>query len=155
MIVKTYSAVCIALLISVYVSGQEIHLKDGKYYRGNKELFSGVFKEFGADKILVSESNILNGLFEGESVLYYPSGTKKEQRSYHAGKKDGLWTTWSENGVKTAEARFREGKKDGFWYIWDEKGVKRYEMYYRDGEKQGTWHIWDENGKLVTEQKYE
>ena len=51
------------------------------------------------------------------------------------GKKEGIWTTWSETGQKTADASFKDGLKDGNWFVWDENGVKRYEMFYEKGQK--------------------
>jgi antitoxin component YwqK of YwqJK toxin-antitoxin module len=148
----------IFLLISLFIigtlSGQEVVLKNGKYQTSGGSLYSGVFKEYDAQGILVAENKIKNGLLDSISNIFYNSGSKKEQRSYKEGKKEGLWINWALNGTKTAEARFLDGYKDGYWYIWDEKGTKRYEMFYIKGEKKGRWLIWDENGKLVTEQNY-
>ncbi|MDP1623190.1 MAG: hypothetical protein Q8M08_12725 [Bacteroidales bacterium] len=151
---KKFFLIFITLFIFGNLSAQEVVLKNGKYYSAGKNPYSGIFKEYDPNGVLVAENRINNGLLDSISTFYYATGLKKEQRSYSAGKKQGLWINWSENGTKTAEARFTDGQKDGFWYIWDEKGTKRYEMYYVAGEKKGKWYIWDENGKLVTEQIY-
>jgi antitoxin component YwqK of YwqJK toxin-antitoxin module len=152
--VKKLFFVLICFLIIGEISAQDVVLKAGKYYLPDGKLYSGVFKEYGPSNVLVAENVISNGLLDGLSQFYYSGGAKKEQRSYKAGKKDGLWINWNEQGMKTAEARFSDGKKDGYWYIWDEKGTKRYEMFYVNGEKKGKWFIWDENGKVTTEQNY-
>ena len=152
---KKIVIVFISLFLFNQLSGQDVLLRDGRYFGTNGKLYTGVFKEFDAMGSVIAENTINQGFLDGISLLYYSSGAKKEQRSYLKGKKDGLWINWNEKGVKTAEARFTDGKKDGFWYIWDEKGTKRYEMFYLKGEKKGTWLIWDETGKLITEQKYD
>lgn len=154
-VVKKLFVVFSFLFLAGQLSAQEVHLKEGKYYDTDDLPYTGVFKEYGPKQVILSESSIKQGLLDGQSIFYYNSGAKKEQREYREGKKDGLWINWSESGLKTAEARFINGKKDGFWYIWDEKGTKRYEMFYQKGEKKGTWYIWDEDGKLITEQKYD
>lgn len=151
---KKFFLIFIALFILGNLSAQEVVLKNGKYYSAGKSPYTGILKEYDPNGVLIAENRINNGLLDSVSTFYYVTGAKKEQRSYSAGKKQGLWINWSENGTKTAEARFTDGQKDGFWYIWDEKGTKRYEMYYVAGEKKGTWFIWDEHGKVVTEQKY-
>jgi antitoxin component YwqK of YwqJK toxin-antitoxin module len=153
--VKQFFIILISLFFIGSLSAQEVTVKNGKYYGSDRKLFTGMYKEYDANGVLVSENRINNGLPDSISNIYYSTGSKKEQRSYTAGKKDGLWINWSATGVKTAEARFTDGKKDGFWYIWDEKGTKRYEMFYVAGEKKGTWYIWNENGKLTSEQKYD
>jgi antitoxin component YwqK of YwqJK toxin-antitoxin module len=149
----------IVTLVTVFILGnlfgQEVIIQNEKYCHPDGSLFSGVYQEYDQQHILIAENTIHQGLLEGISNIYYPSGKKKEQRSYTQGKKDGLWINWNESGIKTAEARFKDGRKDGYWYIWDDQGSKRYEMFYRNGEKKGTWFIWDENGKLITEQNYD
>ncbi len=151
---KQFSLIFVTLLIFGNLSAQEVVMKNGKYYTARKNLYTGMYKEYDPNGVLVSENRINNGFLDSISTFFYANGTKKEQRAYSVGKKHGLWINWSENGAKTAEARFKDGQKDGYWYIWDEKGAKRYEMYYVAGEKKGKWYIWDENGKLVTEQTY-
>ena len=152
---KQFFIILISLLFIGSISAQEVVIQNGKYYSSDQQPFTGIYKEYDANGVLISENKIKSGFPDSISNFYYSTGSKKEQRSYMAGKKDGLWINWSATGVKTAEARFAEGKKDGFWYIWDEKGTKRYEMFYVAGEKKGTWYIWDENGKLTSEQKYD
>ena len=122
--------------------------------RDNGKVYSGVFREYDANKKLSSATCIKNGLLEDSTILYYPTGVIKEIRSYREGKKHGIWTTWNEFGKKTAEAGFKDGKKDGHWYVWDDKGTKRYEMFYENGEKKGEWIIRDEKGKVTSREEF-
>ncbi len=144
----------IFLLISA-ISAQEVIIKKGKYLdpKSGKPFF-GVIKENNAENRLISETSIKDGLLDGNTTIYYNSGTKKEVRGYSKGKKEGIWKTWNEAGVQTAEAGFKNGLKDGNWFIWDDTGVKRYEMFYEKGEKKGLWIIRDENGKEVSRDEF-
>ena len=130
------------------LTAQEVIQKKGLFVlRQNGKPYTGIFRETDPENSLVSETAIKDGLLDGNTTIYYPSGTKKEVRAYRMGKKEGVWTSWNEAGRKTAEAGFKDGMKDGNWYVWDDNGVKRYEMFYIKGEKKGTWIIWDEKGK--------
>ena len=145
------------LMASVSLSAQEVTLKKGRYFdRSTGKPFTGTYQEFNPEKtVLLSELKILNGYLDGDSKVYYPSGKLKEVRSYVKGKKEGIWTTWSETGQKTAEASFKDGLKDGNWFVWDENGVKRYEMFYEKGQKRGTWIIRDEHGLEVSRETFQ
>ena len=137
------------------LTAQDVILKKGRYVlRDNGKAYSGVFKEYGSDKKLTSETCIKNGLLEDSTTIYYPTGTIKEIRSYREGQKNGTWKTWNESGKRTAEASFKNGKKDGFWYVWDDQGTKRYEMFYEKGEKKGVWIIRDENGDVINREEF-
>lgn len=145
------------IMASVSLSAQEVTLKKGRYFdRSTGKPFTGTYQEFNPEKtVLLSELKILNGYLDGDSKVYYPSGKLKEVRSYVKGKKEGIWTTWSETGQKTAEASFKDGLKDGNWFVWDENGVKRYEMFYEKGQKRGTWIIRDEHGLEVSRETFQ
>jgi antitoxin component YwqK of YwqJK toxin-antitoxin module len=143
------------LLLANYLSAQEVIYKKGKYIsRENGKPYTGIYKEFNTSNTLIAETSIKDGKLEGASAIYYPSGAKKEIRSYQAGLKHGTWTTWNEAGGKTAEANFKNGKKDGNWFVWDDNGINRYEMFYVNGEKKGTWIIRDENGKEISREDF-
>lgn len=153
---KTLALPLLLLLIFLSnLSAQDVILKDGVYLlQKTGKPYTGVFKEYDATNKLLSETSIKDGLLDGNSTIYYPSGSKKEIRAYRNGKKEGSWTNWNEAGLKTAEAAFKNGKKDGFWYVWDDKGITRYEMFYSAGEKKGTWIIRDEQGKLASREEF-
>jgi len=155
MLFRKFTLLLFCFIMAGALFAQDVILKDGKYVTARKGTpYTGIHQEFDEQHVLIGEHSITNGLLNGLTVIYYPSGTKKEERSYKEGKKDGTWVNWNEDGIRVAEARFRDGKKDGFWYIWDDKGVKRYEMFYTMGEKKGTWIIWDEKGQIVTREEY-
>jgi antitoxin component YwqK of YwqJK toxin-antitoxin module len=137
------------------LAAQDVILKKGLYVlRESNKNYTGIYKEYDSEAKLISATSIKEGLLNDSTVIYYPSGTKKEIRAYKGGQKHGIWTTWNEAGAKTAEASFKNGKKDGFWYVWDDQGIKRYEMYYENGEKKGVWIIRDENGAIISREEF-
>ena len=132
---------------------QEIIKKDGLYYKGD-QLYTGEYIENYSDGILKMEMTLTEGKENGIVMIYFPTGAKKEKRSYKNGLKDGTWLTWDENSNLTAEANFKDDLKHGHWYVWDTNGNKRYDINYENGKKCGDWFMWDENGNLAMERKY-
>lgn len=152
---KIIIPIILFLFLSSTLVAQDVFLKKGQYItRETGKPYTGVFREYNPDKILTAETSIKEGLLDGSSTIYYPSGAKKELREYQGGQKHGTWITWNEAGAKTAEAGFKDGKKDGFWYVWDDQGIKRYEMFYDQGEKKGTWIIRDEKGVEISREVF-
>lgn len=137
------------------LAAQDIVIREGRYLvKSTGKPFSGIYKEYDDDARIVSEANVKEGLPDGVTTLYYPTGRTRETRNYINGLKDGTWLTWNEKGVKTAEANFKGGKKSGAWYVWDDEGVKRYDMFYQDGVKKGTWIIYDAGGRETSREEY-
>jgi antitoxin component YwqK of YwqJK toxin-antitoxin module len=143
------------LILTNTLAAQEVFRKNDKYLlRSNGKPYTGVNKEYDDDNRLVSETTVREGILDGITTIYYPTGAPKEVHVYKDGKKEGTWKNWNEDGRQIAEAGFKDGKKDGFWYIWDDQGVKRYEMFYIGGEKKGTWVVWDEKGNVVSKMDF-
>ena len=152
---KLFASLFLSLFLLNSIVAQDVILKKGTYIsRETGKPYSGVFKEYNPDNKLVAETGMTNGMLDGTTTIYYPSGAKKEIRSYKNGQKHGTWINWDEAGNKIAEANFANGKKDGFWYIWDDKGVKRYDMFYAAGEKKGLWIIRDEKGNEISREDF-
>ncbi len=147
--------VLLIIILTNILHAQEVILKKGKYVvSATGKQYTGTFKEFDAENRLISATGIKDGLLNDSTSIYYPSGSKKELRSYFNGLKHGIWITWNEAGRKTAEASFKNGKKDGAWYVWDDQGIKRYEMNYVNGEKKGVWIIRDEKGSEISREEF-
>ncbi len=127
---------------------------DGLYYDKDQNLFTGVYKEFYDNGQVKQDMTLLNGRADGEVSLWYRSGACRETRIFKAGKRDGLWVSFSESGGKTGEASYKDDLKDGPWRIWDDNGILRYEMFYRKGQKSGLWIMYDANGIKTDEKQY-
>ena len=70
-------------------------------------------------------------------IEYYPNGQKKEAGHYLDGKKDGLWTRWSEYGRKENEGIYKEGEliKITAWDFYT--GVKTKEIHFNGLDNKG------------------
>lgn len=150
---KVIFIISVFICLSSVAPAQEIVSKDGFYFKGD-HLFTGKYTEYYSDGVIKMEMNVVDGKEDGIVMINFPNGSKKEQRSYKMGLKDGTWFTWDEKQHLTAEANFRNDLKHGRWLVWDANGNKRYDIYYNNGEKSGTWMMWDENGNLTMERKY-
>ena len=146
--------IIVSLLCGGVVSAQLIQKEEGLYYDTNGNLYSGSYFEYYPSGVKRVEMNVLNGLKEGETILYHESGKIQEIRVFKANAMHGQWLTYNSEGVKIGVASYHEGVKDGKWQIFDDQGVKHYEMYYKKGSKVGTWRIWDGAGNLISEKKY-
>ena len=144
----------LSLLCGGLVSAQLIQKEDGRYYDTRGELYSGTYYEYYPSGVKRIEMNVLNGMKDGETKLFYENEQIQEIRVFKANAMHGQWITYNEQGVKVGVASYADGLKDGKWEIYDDKGVKRYEMFYKKGAKAGVWRIWDEAGNLVSEKKY-
>ena len=109
------------LLPAFLLAGQDIEIRNGKHYKGDK-LYTGKYVEYYDNNNIRIEKEISKGLEHGDAFHYYENGVKKEHQSYRKGKNHGIWESWNEQGVKTAEASYQNGKKHGPWTIWDDKG---------------------------------
>jgi len=142
------------LFLTIFTAlAQDIKEIDGIYYKGDTP-FTGTYTvkfDNGKPKIVM---NLVDGMKEGETNVYFQNGELNEIRSYRKNAMDGTWVTYNEYKVKVAEARYLNGKKDGKWYIWDDNGTLIYELEYTGGEKTGIWKNYDKNGKVISERNY-
>ncbi len=102
-----------ALLISISGFSQIIEGEDGLYYNEKSQLYTGVYTEFYESGQKRIELNLVEGKKDGEVILYFENGSKKEIRKYKMNLMHGTWITWNEQTVKVAEANYNMGNKDG------------------------------------------
>jgi antitoxin component YwqK of YwqJK toxin-antitoxin module len=138
-------------ICSVY--SQDIKEIDGVYYKGSTPYTGKYFASFENGKPKI-EINLIDGLKDGVTKVYFETGELNEIRSYKKNIMDGDWFTYNENKIKVAEAHYLDGKKNGKWYIWDENGTLIYELEYTSGKKTGIWKNYDTTGKLINERSY-
>jgi len=149
------SILLLSLLFVITAAYSQVTLRDdGLYYDKEQKPFSGEYKEYYDNGQIRQEMVITDGRVNGEVVLWYRTGVKKEIRMFKSGLRDGLWVSYNEQGKKTGEASYKEDQKNGCWKIWDDHSVLRYEMFYHKGRKSGLWIMYDEEGKKISEKKY-
>lgn len=143
------------ILFAMTAFSQNIQVIEGKAYK-EEVLFTGVDTVRFQDSNQIKEiTKYLSGLEEGKSTVYHKNGSRKEERFWDAGQKEGIWLNWDAEGNLIAEAGYKSNKKDGNWNIWNSEGQKLFEMHYKNGKKIGLWKQWDDAGKLTMEKSFD
>lgn len=111
----------------------EIEFHDNWSFTLNGNPFTGIACEHDSNGNLLSEIQFANGMKEGPSVEYFPSGRKAEEDNYHQNTLDGESRSWSDRGLLLKRTVYESG------YTlecdeWDESGklVKSYRLAPED-----------------------
>ena len=64
------------------------------------------------------------------------------------GRREGVWTTWSEDGRKQSQCSYHMGVPWGEFIRWDASGGIEERGGYVDGKKDGVWASKDSNGAI-------
>jgi antitoxin component YwqK of YwqJK toxin-antitoxin module/V8-like Glu-specific endopeptidase len=149
--------------------------REGGYKHGKLD---GTWVSYFPDGKLERETTYVDGVAEGRSVEYHPSGPKKEEGTFLHGVRVGTWTefyeggrvwrktvysdnsqtqNWmlfSEDGWKSQEGSFVKGKKAGLYTEFFPDGNKAVQGTWAESKKHGKWTTWDAQGKVLTEEQY-
>jgi uncharacterized protein len=136
----------------------------GTYRDGSKQ---GVFREYDKEGTIISsalyENNIkvgeglvdARGLYQGDWLLFHPTGELRAKGSYVDGKKEGKWEYFYKTGKTEQIGNYRNDLPDGPWKWYYEKGASWREETFRRGKEDGTVTEWDETGKVILQGEYE
>lgn len=91
---------------------------------------------------------VINGLKEGNWVIWHPNGRKGIECTYINDSEEGKCIQYYPNGQKEMEGIFKNGDATGKWIGWYENGRKESEGIFKNGEPEGKWRYWDEYGHL-------
>jgi len=80
-----------------------------------------------------TESFWVNGLPDGVSRSFYPSGKKKSETMYHQGKRHGLNLIYYESGQTEIKGQYINDLPDETWKFMDANGNEKYELKYKAG----------------------
>jgi hypothetical protein len=106
-------------------------------------------KVFFNERWTISECYIeKNGKPHGQCLLYYPSGTIKQEVFYLEGRLHGPSTFWSEKGMILAKSWFMEGKRQGKSQWYYPSGAIYSIQRFRDGLWEGQQEYFDEKGQV-------
>ena len=95
-----------------------------------------VFQDYGEDdEPNTQDAGEGNDLWDSTETVtldldgdtYYDPPQKKQEGSYSAGNREGLWTTWYQNNNRQEEADYASGKLNGALIRWHENGNKSEE----------------------------
>ena len=69
------------------------------------------------------------------------------------GKREGIWTTYSEMGNLKLRLHYKNGNLE-FSEAYYENGNLKSRGYYKNSEPTGLWESFDEDGKLINQVKF-
>jgi antitoxin component YwqK of YwqJK toxin-antitoxin module len=162
---RIFSALAMIAAVSVWsidLRKKEIHFPDGKikerygYYLDEKkrEVRDGLAEEFYPSGAKKGEIQWQAGKENGLVVYYHSNSRKSYEANYLLGKKTGFATVWYDNGQKQWQTVFRAGLTHGVWREWYQDGKKKFEANYNDGKLQGLATWWHDNGRIWQERTF-
>lgn len=93
--------------------------------------------------VVAIEKNFSNGVQNGITRFFYPSGKLRIKAIYGSGKLQGEWINYGEDGVIITKGVYNFGVKDGYWAY---KSLKTYGRY-SNGVKHRKWIKQDVNNQ--------
>lgn len=93
--------------------------------------------------MIAIEKNFSNGVQNGITRIYYPSGKLRIKAIYGNGKLQGEWVNYGEDGVIITKGVYNFGVKHGYWAY---KSLKTYGRY-SNGVKHRKWIKQDVNNQ--------
>lgn len=91
--------------------------------------------------VIAIEKNFSNGVQNGLTRIYYPSGKLRVKAIYGNNKLQGEWVNYGEDGVIITKGKYNYGIKHGYWAY---KSVRTYGRYVK-GQKHRNWVKKDKN----------
>ena len=152
----SFSAERVVKMENAYVDDKGI-----VYVIGEKTPFTGIVENYKVppisegDSVLEGKIPFKNGVIEGSSKLYYPSGKLASVATFKNGKVEGLQRDYYENGKLKVELPFKNGVVDGIAKVYYPTGKLMSEESYKNDQLDGIVKRYDENGKLIEQETYQ
>ena len=143
-----------------------------------KDQRHGLFVEYGATGVKLSESLYSTGLKEGTAhfygatggleasvdfhadrrhgfvTRYFPSGAIAQKTPYVADMREGEEVEYHENGQIAASYLYRDDLLQGLCRNWNSEGVLIFEGEYQNGKKHGKFNKYYDDGRLRVAQTF-
>ena len=148
--VLSFSAERVVKLESAYVDDKAI-----VYVIGEKVPFTGIVENYKVppisegDSVLEGKIPFKNGVMEGYSKLYYPSGKLASVATFKNGKVEGIQKDYYENGNLKRELPHKNGIINGIVKEYYPNGKLKIESNQKNGLPDGVSKFYDENGKVI------
>ena len=132
----SFSAERVVKMENAYVDDKGI-----VYVIGEKTPFTGIVENYKVppisegDSILEGKIPFKNGVIEGSSKLYYPSGKLASVATFKNGKVEGVQKDYYENGKIMSEESYKNNQLDGIVKRYDESGKITSEEFYKNGNR--------------------
>ena len=153
--VLSFSAERVVKLENAYVDDKGI-----VYVIGEKAPFTGIVENYKVppisegDSVLEGKIPFKNGVLEGYSKLYYPSGKLASVATFKNGKVEGIQKDYYENGKIKREISHKNGVVDGLAKVYYPTGKLMLEENYKNDQLDGIVKRYDESGKIISEEFY-
>lgn len=153
--VLSFSAERVVKLENAYVDDKGI-----VYVIGEKVPFTGIVENYKVppisegDSVLEGKIPFKNGVMEGYSKLYYPSGKLASVATFKNGKVEGIQKDYYENGKIKREISHKNGLVDGLAKVYYPTGKLMLEENYKNDQLDGIVKRYDESGKIISEEFY-
>ena len=150
--VLSFSAERVVKLENAYVDDKGI-----VYVIGEKAPFTGIVENYKVppisegDSVLEGKIPFKNGVIEGSSKLYYPSGKLASVATFKNGKVEGVQKDYYEDGKLKLEALYKNGNREGITKSYYQNGKIQLEAYFKNGVLDGSVKKYDETGKLINQ----
>ena len=151
----SFSAERVVKMENAYVDDKGI-----VYVIGEKTPFTGIVENYKVppisegDSVLEGKIPFKNGVIEGSSKLYYPSGKLASVATFKNGKVEGLQRDYYENGKIKREISHKNGVVDGIAKVYYPTGKLMLEENYKNDQLDGIVKRYDESGKIISEEFY-
>lgn len=101
-----------------------------------------------------ADVTFVNGLEEGQKVVYYDNNKVQEESNWTKGLKHGVSKWFDDKGILIAEYNYKNGNMDGIQKGFYPNGNLKTEDTYVEGNRNGTFKEFYENGTLKMTGKY-
>ena len=146
----SFSAERVVKMENAYVDDKGI-----VYVIGEKTPFTGIVENYKVppisegDSVLEGKIPFKNGVIEGSSKLYYPSGKLASVATFKNGKVEGVQKDYYENGNLKRELPHKNGIINGIVKEYYPNGKLKIESNQKNGLPDGVSKFYDENGKVI------
>lgn len=103
----------------------------------------------------VSEESYLNGVKQGISRTFYPTGEVLEESEWHNGQQMGNYRVFFKDGKPYMQCKFADGKRNGLCLSYYPNGRVEMEAHYLNNLRHSDWKFYNENGELKYTLRYD
>mgnify|MGYP003492890280 CR=1 FL=1 len=145
-----------AILLTIFACKQKeenqlssaLVLRDGLLYEDTKSAkpYSGRHKSRMKDMKI--EYEVVNGIREGDFIIYFPNDKKQMEGKMKNNKNNGLWKYYYPDGSLQTSGFYNQDVPDSIWVWYYNNGKVSEEGEYKNGVRDGEWKSYDSIGRL-------
>lgn len=133
-----------------YENGQRA--AEGKYLGTKKDSTWNYYSYY--DKTLTNKETYQNGVKQGISYKYYPTGQICEEMVWKSGLREGERKQYYQDGKMKCLTTFKNNNKTGLFRVYYDNDQIELEGSYLKDVMTGKWLKYDETGKLISTVEY-